>query len=90
MLLSDVQALAPRLFIDVTGEENLLTLEEICQYRGISRRSLQREIAQGRFPKSLKEGRSKLWSKRVVDAWIDGQIEGRVEGRQESAFSKTP
>jgi predicted DNA-binding transcriptional regulator AlpA len=50
-----------------------LRADEIAESIGISRRSLQRELAAGRFPRAdLYVGKMPLWRVETIKAWLEG------------------
>jgi len=50
-----------------------LRLDELAGALGISRRTLERERAAGRFPRpDLHLGRMPLWRPETIRAWVDG------------------
>jgi len=52
----------------------LLRVDPIAESLSISRRTLERLIAAGRFPKpDVRVGRMGLWRPETVRAWLDGQ-----------------
>ncbi len=51
-------------------------LADIAAVTGISRRSLERERAAGRFPKpDLIVGRMPLWRAATIEAWVGGNCQ---------------
>lgn len=46
-----------------------LRLPEVLRYTGYSRPTLYRRIADGQFPRGIKDGRITVWSNREVLAW---------------------
>jgi len=49
-----------------------LRADEVAASLGISRRSLQRELAAGRFPRAdLHVGKMPLWRPATVTTWLD-------------------
>lgn len=51
--------------------EALLTRNEAAQRLAISNRTLEREIARGKFPRPLKIGRSSRWPASDVSQYLD-------------------
>ncbi len=50
-----------------------LRLDEIASLIGVSRRSVERERAAGRFPKpDLRVGRMPLWRPETIRRWVEG------------------
>jgi excisionase family DNA binding protein len=54
-----------------TDEPVTLRLAEVAQMLGIGRRSLARYIRSGEFPKPIRLGRSRRYSKQAILQWID-------------------
>jgi predicted DNA-binding transcriptional regulator AlpA len=50
-----------------------LRLDELAAALGVSRRTVERERAAGRFPKpDLHIGRAPLWTPATIQRWVDG------------------
>jgi len=49
----------------------LLTRDEAAQRLAVSKRTLEREIARGKFPRPLKIGRSSRWPASDVSQYLD-------------------
>jgi hypothetical protein len=58
--------------------QEFLRLPEVLKRSGYSRTTLYRRIAEGAFPRWIKDGRIALWPSREVDAW---QAEKLAAGR---------
>jgi predicted DNA-binding transcriptional regulator AlpA len=55
------------------GQRFALRLEELAEAFGVSRRTIQRERAAGRFPKpDLIMGKMPLWKPETIRQWVDG------------------
>lgn len=58
---------------DHPAERLAFRLDELAQALGISRRSIERERAAGRFPKpDLHIGRMPLWRPETIRRWVEG------------------
>ncbi len=66
-----------------TSEHWLLTIQEVAARLGICRRTLEREINRGRFPRPFKIGKSSRWEVGDVVAYIERL--GRERASVESA-----
>lgn len=56
----------------VSGKRLTLRLDEVVAALGVSRRSIERERAAGRFPKpDLMLGRMPLWRPETLRAWVE-------------------
>lgn len=53
----------------IEGPEQRLRLPEVLRFTGFSRPTLYRRIADGLFPKGIKDGRITAWSSRAVAEW---------------------
>ena len=51
--------------------ERLLRKVEIAAKLGVSKRTIDRRIAAGLFPKGMKFGASVRWRESLVDRWIE-------------------
>ncbi|MDX2037728.1 MAG: hypothetical protein SFX72_13840 [Isosphaeraceae bacterium] len=73
MSVLDVERRAESEAVPAARVERLaLRLDEIAESIGVSRRTLERERAAGRFPKAdLRVGRMPLWSRGTVLEWIE-------------------
>lgn len=54
-------------------EARFLTTSEVCQYLGITRSTIYRQIKKGGFPKQVKIGKLNKWERSAVDNWIEQQ-----------------
>jgi hypothetical protein len=62
----------------VTVELLLWTLETVARVLSVSRRTLERERAAGRFPPpDIRIGKRPLWRPMTVQSWIDKQGDGQ-------------
>lgn len=54
--------------------DQLVDMEFICVFTGLSNKWFYKLISQGKFPKPIKLGRSSRWLKSEVQAWLEVQI----------------
>jgi prophage regulatory protein len=64
-----------------SARPNLISCKKVCQRTSLSRASVYREIAAGRFPKPVPlTGGRKGWVEAEVNAWIVACIAARDAG----------
>ncbi len=63
-------ATATRPGIGGSGRETL-SVHEVAELLGISGDTVERRVAEGRFPRPLPLGRRRRWSASVVRAWLE-------------------
>lgn len=61
--------------------DRLLTPEEYCKWRGISKASAAQERYLGKGPKFIKAGRSVRYRASDLTAWLDAQTRQQTGGR---------
>ncbi|WP_420810489.1 helix-turn-helix transcriptional regulator [Hafnia alvei] len=54
--------------------DQLVDMEFIFVFTGLSNKWFYKLISQGKFPKPIKLGRSSRWLKSEVQAWLEVQI----------------
>ena len=59
-----------------TDEIRFLRLPDVMLRVGLSRPTIYKSIAAGRFPKYIKVGSASVWNSREVEAWMRAQLEG--------------
>lgn len=52
------------------GKEHFLGGAEVAAELGVSERTLGRWVMRGRFPRPVKYGSRRHWTRGIVDAWI--------------------
>jgi prophage regulatory protein len=77
--LTTIETSLPTIQNDMCCEESLLRLPEVIKRTGLCKALVYRREG---FPKPVKLGRSSVWIKSEVDAWIAEFI---VEGRRQRA-----
>jgi len=50
--------------------ESLLTKKQLADTLNLSTRSIDRKIAEGKFPKGILLGGARRWRKALIDEWI--------------------
>ena len=51
-----------------------LSVAEMCEYLGIKKKTLYNQLSAGTFPIPYRKvGNKPIWSKKVVDAWLEGR-----------------
>lgn len=63
---------------NATGLERLLTIDEYCVWRGISKGAAAQERYVGNGPKFLKLGKSVRYSEKSIQEWLDQQTRDRT------------
>ena len=56
---------------------NLIKLAEVQKRTALSRSSIYAKVANGTFPRSVKQGAPSVWVDTEVQAWIDALIDRR-------------
>lgn len=56
------------------ADEALLRLPKVRDRTGLSTSGIYAAMADGRFPLPKKRGRTSLWVKSEIDAWVEAEI----------------
>lgn len=65
--------------MDFRDEERLLRIGQVRELTGLTRSSVYRLAAAGRFPRPIKlSERSSAWPESAVRAWISERVAGRA------------
>jgi prophage regulatory protein len=59
----------------ITDDTRFLRLPEVMARVGLSRPTIYKAIAAGRFPKYIKVGSASVWNSREIEAWMRAQVE---------------
>ena len=59
-----------------TTNSQLIRLPEVMRRTGMSRAWIYQAVADGRFIRFYKVGRSSLWHAAAVDSWIADRLQG--------------
>jgi excisionase family DNA binding protein len=65
--------------MNIANEErqSLLTIKQAAQRLNVCRRTLEREIQRGRFPRPLKIGTASRWPAEDVETYLDSLNQSR-------------
>lgn len=58
--------------------ERLLTIDEYCEWRGISKGAAAQERYRGNGPRFIKAGKSVRYTVNDIQAWLDQQTRDRT------------
>lgn len=69
-----------------TNEErsSLLTIQKVAKSLGVCRRTLEREISRGNFPRPLKVGTASRWPESDLQAYLDRLHQQRAQAHPSS------
>lgn len=51
-------------------EARFLSIKDVCQWLGVARATIYRQMQTGNFPKPVKFGKASRWEREAVENWI--------------------